>query len=112
MRIVCIERDGRWKAHAERDGTHLAVGPEYEGATEPEAVAKLTRWLEWQGEHAAALDALQQCQQAYHRVLVGSAFASSNPGEASSALELQKQALHALEVARVMLDEVRARKPE
>jgi hypothetical protein len=67
-------------------------------------------WQEWQREHAAALEALQQAQRAYHRTIAGSAFAS--PTEGPSAIELQKESLDAVEAARVRLDEIRARKPE
>jgi hypothetical protein len=68
------------------------------------------RWLEWQREHTAALEALQQAQRAYHRTIAGSAFAS--PTEGPSPTELQKDALDAVEAARVRLDEVRNRRPE
>ena len=67
-------------------------------------------WLTWQREHAAALEALQQAQRAYHRTIAGSAFA--NPDEGPTAIEIQKESLDALEAARVRLDELRARKPE
>ena len=68
------------------------------------------RWLAWQREHAAALEALQQVQRAYHRTIAGSAFAS--PTEGPSAAELQKESLDAVEAARVRLDEIRLLKPE
>ena len=68
------------------------------------------RWLQWQREHAAALEALQEAQRAYHRTIAGSAFAS--PTEGPSAIEMQKESLDAVEAARVRLDEVRARRPE
>jgi hypothetical protein len=68
------------------------------------------RWLEWQREHAAALEALQQAQRAYHRTIAGSAFAS--PTEGPSPVEMQKESLAAVEAARVRLDEIRARQPE
>jgi len=68
------------------------------------------RWLEWQREHAAALEALQQAQRAYHRTIAGSAFAS--PTEGPSPIEMQKESLDAVEAARVRLDEIRARQPE
>jgi len=67
------------------------------------------RWLEWQREHAAALESLQQAQRAYHRTIAGSAFAS--PTEGPSAIELQKESLDAVEAARVRLDEIRGRRP-
>ena len=68
-----------------------------------------SRWQEWQREHAAALEALQQAQRAYHRTIAGSAFAS--PTEGPSAIELQKESLDAVEAARVRLDEIRGRRP-
>ena len=68
------------------------------------------RWLAWQREHAAALEALQQVQRAYHRTIAGSAFASATEGP--SAAELQKESLEAVEAARVRLDEIRLLKPE
>jgi hypothetical protein len=69
---------------------------------------KSDRWLEWQREHAAALEALQQAQRAYHRTIAGSAFAS--PIEGPTAIELQKEAFKKVEAARERLDEIRARK--
>ena len=68
------------------------------------------RWQEWQREHEAALEALQQAQRAYHRTIAGSAFAS--PTEGPSAIELQKESLDAVEAARVRLDEIRGRRPQ
>ena len=66
-------------------------------------------WIAWQAEHAAALEALQRAERAYHRTIAGSAFAS--PTEGPSPVEMQKEALDAVESARVRLDEIRARKP-
>ena len=66
-------------------------------------------WIEWQREHAAALEALQQALRAYHRTVTGSAFASRSDGPAAS--ELQKEILRQLEAARVRLDEIRAQRP-
>jgi hypothetical protein len=109
-RLIGTERDGQWLAHAEREATGDPFGIECSGASEEEAVARLTRWLEWQSEHAAALDALQRAENAYHRTIAGSAFASATEGP--SAIELQKESLDAVEAARVRLDEVRARRPE
>jgi hypothetical protein len=109
-RLICVERDGQWLAHAEHEGTGDSFGIECSGATEDDAVARLTRWLEWQAEHSAALDALQRAERGYHRTIAGSAFAS--PMEGPSAIELQKESLDAVEAARIRLDEVRARRPE
>jgi hypothetical protein len=109
-RVICAERAGQWVARAERDDNGDPFGVEWRGATEEDAAGRLTRWLEWQAEHTAALEALQQAERAYHRTIAGSAFAS--PTEGPSALELQKESLEAVEAARVRLDEVRARRPQ
>jgi siderophore synthetase component len=110
VKILCTEREGRWVAHAAREDTGDPFGIECAAATEHEAIERLTRWLEWQREHAAALDQLQQAERAYHRTIAGSAFA--NPTEGPTAIELQRDALAVVEAARVRLDDMRARKPE
>lgn len=109
-RITASQRGGRWIAHAERADTGARFGIECGGATEAEAVDRLVRWLDWQHEHASALDALQHAEHDYHRTIAGSAFAS--PTEGPSAMEMQKDSLEALEAARERLDEIRGRKPE
>ena len=109
FRLAADQRDGRWIARASRDDTGDPFGIETAGATEHEAVERLTRWLEWQHEHAAALEALQQAERAYHRTIAGSAFAS--PVEGPTPLEMQKESLEEVEAARVRLDEIRARRP-
>src|SRR5438034_6841913 len=109
-RVICVERDGQWIAHAEREDTGDPFGIECAAATEAEAVARLTRWLEWQAEHAAVLADLQRAERAYHRTIAGSAFAS--PSEGPSAIEMQKESLDAVEAARLRLDGVRAQRPE
>ena len=109
-RLVVDMRAGQSVAHAERADTGDRFGIEYNGATERDALERLTRWLEWQSEHMAALDALQRAEQAYHRTIAGSAFAS--PAEGPSPLEMQKESLDAVEAARVRLDEIRAHKPD
>jgi hypothetical protein len=108
--LRAVERDGRWYAHARSGETGDVFGLECAGDTEAAALTRLTSWLEWHGEHAAALDALQQAERAYHRTIAGSAFAS--PTEGPTPFELQQESLNAVEAARVRLDEVRARKPE
>jgi hypothetical protein len=110
VKILCAERDGRWVAHAVREDTGHPFGIECAGATEREAIDQLRRWLEWQSAHAAALDELQQTERAYHRTIAGSAFAS--PTEGPTPHELQRDALAAVEAARVRLDAIRARKPD
>jgi hypothetical protein len=109
-RIVCAAQGGRWIARAERPDTGDPFGVECSGATEAEATERLTRWLEWQRDHADALAALQRAERAYHRAIAGSAFA--NPTEGPSAIEIQKESLEAVEAARLRLDEIRARRPE
>jgi hypothetical protein len=109
-RVLSAEREGQWLAHALREDTGDPFGVECTGASEGEAAERMTRWLEWQGEHAAALEELQNAERAYHRTIAGSAFAS--PTEGPSAIELQRESLNAVEAARVRLDEIRARRPE
>jgi hypothetical protein len=110
VRIVATERGGQWIARAEDQETGRPFGIECAGATERDAVDRMSRWLEWQREHAAALEALQTAERAYHRTIAGSAFA--NPTEGPTAIELQKESLDAVEAARIRLDEIRGRKPE
>jgi hypothetical protein len=107
--VRASERDGQWTARAFREDNGDPFGVECTGAGEAEAVARVTRWLEWQSEHTAALEALQQAEHAYHRTIAGSAFAS--PTEGPSAIEVQKESLDLVEAARVRLDEVRAQRP-
>jgi hypothetical protein len=108
-RLAANEREGQWVAHAIRDDNGDPFGIECTGPSETEALDRLTRWLEWQHEHATALEALQRAERAYHRTIAGSAFAS--PTEGPTPIELQKESLGAVESARVRLDEVRTRKP-
>ncbi len=110
LRIVTSERGGQWIARAEDEETGRPFGIECAGATESEASDRVRRWIDWQREHAAALEALQVAERAYHRTIAGSAFA--NPTEGPTPLELQKESLGAVEAARIRLDEIRARRPE
>jgi hypothetical protein len=107
--VKTSQRDGRWVAHAEHAETGRPFGVEMTGASEAEAAERMTRWLEWQQAHTAALEALQDAERSYHRTIAGSAFAS--PSEGPSAVEMQKESLQAVEAARVALDEIRARQP-
>jgi hypothetical protein len=107
-RIVTLLRNGQWVARAEREGKPFGI--ECTGSAEDEVIERLTNWLEWQREHAAALEALQVAERAYHRTIAGSAFA--RPTEGPSPLEMQKDSLQVVETARVRLDDVRARQPE
>jgi hypothetical protein len=109
-KVVAAEREGRWVAGAQDEATGRPFGIECAGATEQDAVDRLSRWLEWQRAHAAALEALQMAERAYHRAIAGSAFAG--PTEGPSPLETQKTSLAAVDAARVRLDEIRARQPE
>jgi hypothetical protein len=109
-RIITVERDGRWIAHAERTDTGDRFGIEYAGSTAEDARERLARWLDWQADHAAALADLQRAEHAYHRTIAGSAFASTEEGP--SAVEMQKESLEAVEAARARLDEIRGRKDQ
>ena len=109
-RILAVERDGSWYAHAEESPGGIRFGAECTASSESEAIERVVRWLDWQSEHAAALAALQSAERAYHRTIAGSAFAS--PVEGPSPIELQKESLQAVEAARLRLDEIRTSKPE
>lgn len=108
--VKAVERDGQWVAHAERGDSGDRFGIECRGATEREATDRLTRWLEWQRAHTAALEALQTAERGYHRTIAGSAFTS--PAEGPPPIEVQKESLEAVETARIRLDEIRASRPE
>ena len=107
-RIVTTARDGHWIARAERQDNGDRFGIECAAPSADEAAARLTRWLDWQGAHAAAIEALQLAERAYHRTIAGEAFVKP---AAPAAVELQKASLDAIEEARIRLDAVRARRP-
>ena len=109
-RILATLREGQWVARAERVDTGDRFGIECTGASPGEAVEGVEHWIEWQHDHAAALEDLQRAEHAYQRTIAASAFA--NPTEEPSALEMQRESLEAVEAARVRLDEIRARRPE
>jgi hypothetical protein len=109
FRLTAESRDGQWIARAVRADTGDRFGIECVGASEDEARARLSAWLEWQAEHAAALAALQEAEHDFHRTVAGSAFA--NPTEGPTPEEMQKASLDRVEGARVRLDEVRERRP-
>jgi hypothetical protein len=110
LRLTATERNGQWLARAMREDTGDPFGIECPGTTEADALARLTRWLEWQSDHEAAMVALQHAERAYHRAIAGSAFANPTKGPAS--IEIHRESLNAVEAARVRLDESRARRPE
>ncbi len=109
-RVEATERGGRWTAVAREPVRGAACGPSLVAASEQDAIERLSAWLEWQHEHAAALEALQEAERAYQRMVAGSAFVTGPEGP--SAIELQKEALGRLEEARLRLDEVRQKKPQ
>jgi hypothetical protein len=109
-RLDAVERDGRWLARAVRAETGDPFGVETSGSSQAVAIDRLEKWIDWQHEHAAALEALQQTENAYHRTIAGSAFA--NPTEGPTPIEMQRDALELVEAARSRLDELRARKPQ
>jgi hypothetical protein len=102
------ERQEIWCVEARQAPSGMRIGPTATAPTADEAIARLTRWLEWQRDHQDALTALQAAQQAYHRAIAGSAFSSG----LAEATELQQEALQRIEDARLRLDEVRQAKPE
>ncbi len=109
FRIRTSQREGRWTAYAVRASNGDRFGTDVVAETEVEAVAGVTRWLEWQREHAVALGALQDAERAYHRTVAGAAFAGA--AEGTQTLQARRESLVRLETARVRLDEIRARRP-
>jgi hypothetical protein len=107
-RIIAVDRGGEWQARAERLDTGDQFGIECRGATQAEAIAGMTAWLEWQQAHVDALHALQEAERAYHRFVVVKAFA----GPADAQAEERQDSLAALDAAREALDAVRGRRPE
>ena len=108
-RIVTVKRDGRWTAIAEHLETGDRFGPEWSGFTEVDARDLAARWLAWQADHASALEALQQAEHAYHRLVAGRAFGGSS--DEPTMIEQQKDALGRVEAARLRLDAIRVRQP-
>ena len=132
-RILAAEQDGQWIARAERDDSSrpfdTAQGRPFDsaqgrpfdsaqgrtfgiacsGSTQASAIDRLTRWLEWQSAHAAALDALQLAERTYHRTIADGAFV--DPADGPKARARQKASLSAVDSARSRLDELRTRQP-
>jgi hypothetical protein len=109
-RLHALARDGEWVAHAEASSTGDRFGIECVGTTRDAAIGRLTVWLTWQTEHAAALDALQRAERAYHRS--AGERASTTRSDGSTAIDVRHESLEDIDTARVRLDEVRARRPE
>ena len=78
--VKTVQRDGQWVAFAERTDEADRFGIECSAETEQGAIDRLNRWIDWQREHTAALEALQAAERAYHRTIAGSAFASRHHG--------------------------------
>ena len=102
------EQAGQTTAHAVRVDTGDRFGIDVTGGSEPEALDKLTRWLEWQYEHTQALEALQQAERGYHRAVADAAFAIAHD---ANAVDGSKASLEQVDAARKALDEVRGRRP-
>ena len=68
------------------------------------------QFVEWQREHIAALEELQDAQRAYHRTIAATAFPA--PAEEPSSEEMRRTSLEALDAARTKLDAIRARRPK
>jgi hypothetical protein len=68
------------------------------------------RWIAWQHDHGAALEALQAAERAYHRAVADTAFTGQVGQRAAG--ERQRATLDAVDAARLCLDRIRARMPE
>lgn len=97
-------------AHAVRTDNGDRFGDDFSGDSEATATAAVTRWLEWQTDHAGALEALQDAERAYHRSIAGHAFATTADEPATR--QTRRDRLYAVERAKQQLDDVRARRPD
>lgn len=105
--LFAKEQSGAFVAYACRGEHAERFGIETAGASADEALAKLTRWLEWQHQHTDALQQLQEAERVYHRTMAGAAFAEDQTGIEAA----RTQALDAMNAARNQLDDLRARRP-
>ena len=101
------QRAGGWVAHAQRPQDGARVSADWTGKSKDDVVWRLSRWLTWQVEHEVTLEALQEAERTYHRLIAGAAFS----GVESEGAGLQQEALEAVDAARTRLDEVRASQP-
>src|SRR4051794_39145391 len=109
-RILTARRGPDWLARAEQIDSGDPFGIECAGASESDSVERMKWWLEWQHEHATALECLQQAEQVYYRTVASGALATASLDSAS--LELRIEALAAVESARLRLDDIRLRRPD
>lgn len=110
FRIRVAHRAGVWTAHAARADNGDRFGPGATADSEVAAVRAVVLWLEWQQEHAAALEALQSAERTYHRALAGEAFAAG--GDVDASRRARRDALESMEEAQARLDVVRNRRPQ
>ena len=108
--IRVSRRDGRSIAYAVRPETGDRFGADFAGTSDDEAVASLTRWLDWQDDHAAALEALQEAERAYHRAVASHMLAGE--ADRSAAGQQRSECLERVVSARERLDAIRVRRPE
>jgi hypothetical protein len=110
FRIDAVEQQGAWLAHAVSVEHGDRSSDDMAAPTQAEAVDRVRRWLEWQGDHAAALAELQSAERAYHRTIADLAFTSRADSE--QAMHARRAALESVDAARAKLDETRGRRPE
>lgn len=110
FRIRARQRAGRWTAHAVQAENGDRFGADFWGESEAAATAAVTRWLEWQADHASALAALQEAERAYHRSVAGHAFAPA--ADELGTRQARRERLEVVEQAARQLDAIRARKPD
>ena len=106
-RLTASPHNSKFVAHAVREDSGERFGIETSGHSADEAMGTLSRWLQWQAEHAQGLEALQQAERVYHRAMADAAF-SQTP---EAAAEERRTALDAMNAARTHLDETRLRRP-
>ena len=108
--VVDVHQDGgHWTATARCADTGEPFGPPLTAGSAAAAEQRLTRWLQWQHDHAHAIAVLQEAERAYHRLVAERAFAVL-PDDAVTE-SARRSSLHDVETARRLLDAIRATRP-
>ncbi len=106
--VATTEQNGEFTAHAVRAESGERFGIETTASSAEEAENRMARWLQWQHEHAQALEALQQAERVYHRAMTDAAFSTQTD---SGSADAARASLESVDAARTYLDDVRARRP-
>lgn len=110
FRVEVTSGAGGWTARARCLESGDLFGPPLTAASAEAASARLSRWLQWQHDHAHAMQLLQEAERAYHRLVADRAFAALPDDTVTQSA--RRAALNDVETARRFLDAIRATRPE